>query len=164
MLRDQESSEQESTLLPLVLVVDDERLSLQTLRRTLEEEFTVLTADNVADAEKVLSEMPVQVVLSDQRMPDMSGCEFLARVRHRWPDVVRLMISAYTDPADLIKGINDAGIYQFIPKPWQPEHLLLTLRNAARSRLFSGKTPSSAWNFAAQFRQWIRNFVASGSN
>ncbi len=118
--------------LPIVLVVDDEPMSLQALRRVLEEDFTVLTADNVADAEKVLSEIPVQVVVSDQRMPGISGTEFLTKVRQQWPDVIRLIISAYTDPSDLIQGINDAGIYNFIPKPWQPEHLLLTLKNAVR--------------------------------
>ncbi|MDD1791628.1 sigma-54 dependent transcriptional regulator [Enterovibrio sp. ZSDZ42] len=118
--------------LPIVLLVDDEPMSLQVLRRTLDEEFTVLTADNVADAEKVLSEIPVQVVVSDQRMPDMSGTDFLTHVRTQWPDVIRIIISAYTDPVDLIKGINEAGIYSFVPKPWQPEHLILTLKNATR--------------------------------
>ncbi|SKA57853.1 sigma-54-dependent transcriptional regulator [Enterovibrio nigricans] len=122
----------QSSRLPIVLVVDDEPMSLQALRRILEDEFSVLTADNVADAEKVLSEIPVQVVVSDQRMPDISGTDFLTQVRNQWPDVIRIIISAYTDPADLIKGINEAGIYNFIPKPWQPEHLILTLKNAVR--------------------------------
>ncbi|MDD1780705.1 sigma-54 dependent transcriptional regulator [Enterovibrio sp. ZSDZ35] len=120
------------TRLPIVLIVDDEPMSLQALRRVLEEDFSVLTADNVADAQKVLSEIPVQVVVSDQKMPDMSGTDFLANVRKQWPDVIRIILSAYTDPNDLIHGINEAGIYNFIPKPWQPEHLTLTLKNAVR--------------------------------
>ncbi|CZF78850.1 Hydrogenase transcriptional regulatory protein hupR1 [Grimontia celer] len=122
----------QSSRLPIVLVVDDEPMSLQAMRRILEEDFTVLTAENVADAERVLSEIPVQVVVSDQRMPDITGTEFLTKVRQQWPDVIRIIISAYTDPQDLIKGINEAGIYNFIPKPWQPEHLILTLQNAVR--------------------------------
>lgn len=134
----------QQTRLPIILVVDDEPLSLQALRRTLEEDFTVLTADNVTDAEKVLSEIPVQVVLSDQRMPDMTGMDFLTRVRRQWPEVIRIIISAYTDPADLIKGINDAGIYNFVPKPWQPEQLLLTLANAAQ--LYRLQKENSALN------------------
>nr|WP_198557055.1 response regulator [Enterovibrio nigricans] len=89
----------QSSRLPIVLVVDDEPMSLQALRRILEDEFSVLTADNVADAEKVLSEIPVQVVVSDQRMPDISGTDFLTQVRNQWPDVIRIIISAYTDPA-----------------------------------------------------------------
>ncbi|NIY84746.1 sigma-54-dependent transcriptional regulator [Vibrio hepatarius] len=115
---------------PVVLLVDDERLSLQALKRNLKDEFAIITAESVEEAEQVLVEMPVQVVLADQRMPDTSGSEFLTRVREKWPDVVRLMISAYTDPSDLIQSINEAGIYQFIPKPWQPEQLLLSVRNA----------------------------------
>ncbi|MDP2574237.1 sigma-54 dependent transcriptional regulator [Vibrio penaeicida] len=115
---------------PVVLVVDDERLSLQALRRNLQDEFAVITAESVEEAEKALLEMPVQVVLADQRMPNTSGSEFLTQVREKWPDVVRMMISAYTEPNELIQSINEAGIYQFIPKPWQPEQLLLTVRNA----------------------------------
>ncbi|WP_198158411.1 response regulator [Enterovibrio coralii] len=106
----------QSSRLPIVLVVDDEPMSLHAMRRILEEDFTVLTAENVLDAENVLTEIPVQVVVSDQRMPDMTGTAFLTKVRKQWPDVIRIIISAYTDPSDLIKAINEAGIYNFIPK------------------------------------------------
>lgn len=115
---------------PIVLIVDDEPLSRDTLRRTLDEEFDVLVAADARSAIQMLSENRVQVVLSDQRMPEVVGVEFLTQVRERWPEVLRLLISGYTDSRDLIEGINKAGIYQFIPKPWHPEHLLLTLRNA----------------------------------
>lgn len=128
----QPNNHSESSSRPVVLVVDDERLSLQTLRRNLQDEFAVITAETIEEAEQALENMPVQVVLSDQRMPDKKGSEFLTEVREKWPHVVRLMISAYTEPDDLIQSINDAGIYQFIPKPWQPEQLLLTVRNACR--------------------------------
>ncbi|KAB2843398.1 MAG: response regulator, partial [Burkholderiales bacterium] len=72
--------------LPLVLIVDDEQRSLETLRRTLEEEFRVVVAACAEDALRVLESEFVQVVLSDQRMPNMSGVEFLRRVREQWPD------------------------------------------------------------------------------
>ncbi|CAG1012137.1 partial Hydrogenase transcriptional regulatory protein hupR1, partial [Burkholderiales bacterium] len=99
--------------LPLVLIVDDEQRSLETLRRTLEEEFRVVVAASAEDALRVLESEFVQVVLSDQRMPNMSGVEFLRRVREQWPDAIRMIISGYTDPADIIAAVNDAGIYQF---------------------------------------------------
>ncbi|MDX9767565.1 MAG: sigma-54 dependent transcriptional regulator [Ectothiorhodospiraceae bacterium] len=118
--------------LPTILVVDDEVRSLETLRRTLEEDFRVLTAPGAEEALRILEGDFVQVVLSDQRMPGMSGVEFLKGVRERWPDVVRIIISGYTDPNDLIAAVNDAGIYQFIHKPWRPEALLLTVKGAAR--------------------------------
>ncbi|MBI3146984.1 MAG: sigma-54-dependent Fis family transcriptional regulator [Betaproteobacteria bacterium] len=118
--------------LPLVLIVDDEQRSLETLRRTLEEEFRVVVAASAEDALRVLESEFVQVVLSDQRMPNMSGVEFLRRVREQWPDAIRMIISGYTDPADIIAAVNDAGIYQFIHKPWHPDSLLLSVRGAAQ--------------------------------
>ena len=116
--------------LPTVLVVDDEPRSLETLRRTLEEEFEVLTAESAVEAERLLETEWVQAVLCDQRMPGESGVEFLSRVRERWPEVVRFIISGFTDAGDLVEAINKAGIYQYISKPWHPDKLLLKLRNA----------------------------------
>lgn len=118
--------------LPTVLVVDDEVRSLESLRRILEDEFTVLTASSAREAEQLLAEHWVQVILCDQRMPDLAGVAFLCRVKERWPDVIRMIISGYTDAHDIIDGVNSAGIFQYITKPWHPESLLLTLRSAAR--------------------------------
>ncbi len=118
--------------LPLVLVVDDEVRSQETLRRTLDEEFDVLTASSGEEALEVIERQPIQVILCDQRMPGLSGVQVLQRLRARWPDIVRIIISGYTDTDDIIAGINEAGIYQFILKPWQPDALLLTVRSAAR--------------------------------
>jgi two-component system, NtrC family, response regulator HupR/HoxA len=117
---------------PIVLVVDDEPRALETLERTLDEDFRVITAASGEDALRVLEAEFVTVVLSDQRMPGISGVAFLREVRSRWPDVVRIIISGYTDPADIIAAINDAGIYQFIHKPWRPEALLLTVQGAVQ--------------------------------
>ncbi|MDZ4252229.1 MAG: sigma-54 dependent transcriptional regulator [Sulfuritalea sp.] len=114
-----------------VLVVDDEPRSLETLRRTLEEDFTVLTAPSAEDGEAIMTREFVHIVLSDQRMPGMQGVEFLRRVRNQWPDTVRLILSGYTDAEDIIAGINQAGIWQYLLKPWHPEQLLLTLKSAA---------------------------------
>ena len=117
---------------PTVLIVDDEMRSLEAVERTIDDEFEVRTASGAAEAERILAEDWVQVVISDQRMPGTSGIEFLKRVRERWPEVIRMIISGYTDPGDIIDGINEAGIYQYITKPWHPDQLLLAVRNAAR--------------------------------
>ena len=114
-----------------VLVVDDEPRSLETLRRTLEEDFTVYTAQSAEDGEAIMAREFVHIVLSDQRMPGTQGVEFLRRVRSQWPDTVRLILSGYTDAEDIIAGINQAGIWQYLLKPWHPEQLLLTLKSAA---------------------------------
>ena len=120
--------------LPAVLVIDDEVRSLEALRRTLEEDFEVFTAADAEAATTILErEAPVggvQIILCDQRMPGTTGVEFLRGVRDRWPDSVRIILSGYTESEDIIAGINEAGIYQYLLKPWQPEQLLVTLRNA----------------------------------
>lgn len=119
------------TLLPTLLVVDDEPRSQEALRRTLEEDFSVFTAGGAEAAAEIMGREFIQIVLCDQRMPGLSGVEFLKRVRTEWPDTVRIILSGYTDAEDIIAGINEAGIWQYLMKPWQPEQLLLTLKRAA---------------------------------
>ncbi len=116
---------------PTILIVDDELRSLESLERNLNEEFDVLLAESTAEAERLLAENWVQIILCDQRMPEKSGVEFLIEVREKWPDVIRIIISGYTDADDIISGLNDAGIYHYITKPWKPEKLIHVLRNAA---------------------------------
>lgn len=115
-----------------LLIVDDEVRSLETLERILFDDFEVKTANTIAEAEKILQEEWVQIILCDQRMPEMTGVEFLKMVRDKWPNVIRMIISGYTDSEDMIAAINDVGIYQYITKPWHPDSLLLVLKNAAR--------------------------------
>ncbi|MBY4677390.1 sigma-54-dependent transcriptional regulator [Marinobacterium arenosum] len=117
---------------PRVLCVDDEVRSLETLERTLDEEFDVLTASNAEQALALLEQQPVNAVLCDQRMPGTSGVELLSQVRERWPDTARLILSGYTDSEDIIRGVNDSGIHQYITKPWHPEALLDSLRQACQ--------------------------------
>ena len=117
--------------LPSVLIVDDEVRSQESLRRTLEEDFEVFTASDAAEARAILEGQTCEIVLTDQRMPGVSGVEFLKEVQRDWPDSVRIIISGYTDSQDIIAGINEAGIYQYLLKPWHPDQLLLTLKRAA---------------------------------
>lgn len=118
----------------VVLVVDDEVRSQEALRRTLEEEVDVLCASGADEARAMLEREFVDVILADQRMPGTTGVQFLKHARESWPDVVRIIISAYADTEDIIAGINEAGIYQYILKPWQPGAVMLAVRNAAELR------------------------------
>ncbi len=121
--------------LPAILVVDDEVRSQEALHRTLEEDFEVFCAsgadEGMAILEREQSEPGIRIVLCDQRMPGTTGVQFLKEVRDRWPDIVRIILSGYTDAEDIITGVNEAGIWQYLLKPWQPEQLLLTLQRAA---------------------------------
>jgi len=121
--------------LPAILVIDDEVRSQEALRRTLEEDFEVLCASSAKEGMEILekeqSTATIRIVLCDQRMPGTTGVQFLKEVRTRWPDVVRIILSGYTDAEDIISGVNEAGIWQYLLKPWQPEQLLLTMQRAA---------------------------------
>ncbi len=121
-------------MMPTVLLVDDEVRSLDAMRRTLEEDFEVLTATSADEARERMARREVDVILCDQRMPGTTGVEFLREARDRWPDAVRIVISGYTDSEDIIAGINDAGIWQYVLKPWVPDHLLQTVRAASEAR------------------------------
>ncbi len=118
------------SVLPTILIVDDEVRSLESLQRILIDDFEVMTASNARDAEMILAKEWVQVILCDQRMPDITGVEFLGQVKERWPSVIRMIISGYTNPEDIISALNRAGVYQYITKPWIPDQLILTIQNA----------------------------------
>ncbi len=117
---------------PSILVVDDEQRSLESIERILGDRFDVFTANNTNDAMQILQEQWVQVLLCDQRMPDMTGVEFSEKVRDEYPDVIRMIISGYTEAGDIIDAVNKGGIYQYITKPWHPDELILKLDNAAK--------------------------------
>jgi two-component system response regulator HupR/HoxA len=126
--------------LPSVLVVDDEARSQDAIRRTLDEDFEVRCASSADEARAFLEQDTFAVILCDQRMPGTNGVMFLREVRSRWPDTVRIIISGYTDSEDLIAGINEAGIYQYILKPWSPDHLLEAVRQAAETQTLQHQT------------------------
>ncbi|WP_444452410.1 sigma-54-dependent transcriptional regulator [Rhodobacter capsulatus] len=117
---------------PAILLVDDEPHSLAAMKLALEDDFDVLTAQGAEAAIAILEEEWVQVIICDQRMPGRTGVDFLTEVRERWPETVRIIITGYTDSASMMAAINDAGIHQFLTKPWHPEQLLSSARNAAR--------------------------------
>ncbi|XXX82405.1 hybrid sensor histidine kinase/response regulator [Sorangium sp. So ce134] len=113
-----------------LLIVDDERETLKALRRELRRDYEVLTAESAEEGHALLRERPIPVVLSDQRMPGMTGTEFYAAVKAEFPETVRLLMTAYTDMSAAIQAINDGGVYRFIPKPWDPPVLAGVVRDA----------------------------------
>ncbi|MBY0400355.1 response regulator, partial [Myxococcota bacterium] len=114
-----------------VLFVDDEVNILKALQRLLRHEpIQVLAASTPADAFDLIDRYEPQVVVSDQRMPEMSGVDFLSAVRDRHGDVVRMMLTGYTDMTIAVEAINKGEIYRLITKPWNDDELKATLRQA----------------------------------
>lgn len=115
-----------------ILCVDDEKNVLRSIERLfLDENYEILTAMTGDEGLKILSETsPVQLVMSDYRMPGMNGVEFLKQVCLRWPDTVRIVLSGYADTGSVVDAINEGEIYKFIPKPWNDHELTVTVANA----------------------------------
>jgi putative nucleotidyltransferase with HDIG domain len=114
-----------------VLFVDDEVNILKALQRLLRNEsMKVLTASRPQEAIELLESSPAQVIVSDQRMPEMSGVDLLASIRERHPDMIRMMLTGYTEMNIAVEAINRGEIYRLITKPWNDDELKATLRQA----------------------------------
>ena len=116
-----------------LLLLDDEPNILNSLSRLLRREgYTILTAGSSTEAFEMMAKQPAQVVISDQRMPDMSGTEFLSRIRQLYPDTIRMVLTGYTDLESVTGAINRGAIYKFLTKPWDDDHLREQIREAFR--------------------------------
>lgn len=119
---------------PKMLVVDDEPDNLDLLYRTFRRDFDVLRAESGIDALSVLSEEgEVAVIISDQRMPEMKGTEFLSKTVPEFPDTVRIILTGFTDVEDLVEAINAGQVYKYITKPWDPNELKAVVQRAAET-------------------------------
>jgi len=114
-----------------VLCVDDEANVLNALKRLFRKEgFTLLTASSGAEAMKLLRDNPVHMIISDQRMPEMSGTELMAKAKEFYPDMIRIILTGYTDVDTITESINQGHIYKFFLKPWNDQSLVLEIRQA----------------------------------
>jgi FixJ family two-component response regulator len=112
-----------------VLFVDDEPSVLSTLRRLCRRErYRVVTAGSGLEALSLLAQNPAQVILSDYRMPGMTGVEFLARAKELAPDSIRMILSGFADTQAVVEAINKGEVYRFLAKPWDDRELLATIQ------------------------------------
>jgi response regulator RpfG family c-di-GMP phosphodiesterase len=114
-----------------VLFVDDEENILHSLKRLLRKEgYRILTATSGADGLEILKDNDVHLVVTDQRMPEMSGTEFLAKVKENHPEVIRIVLSGYTEVDSITESINKGHIYKFMLKPWNDQNVKLEIKQA----------------------------------
>jgi len=106
-----------------LLVIDDEPEIVAALRRQFRRKYRVLTAYSAAEGHEIMAAHPVQVIISDQRMPGISGTEFYRVVKQDYPDAVRLILTGYADLGAVVSAINDGNVFRYIPKPWDPAEL-----------------------------------------
>ncbi|HEY5311837.1 MAG TPA: response regulator [Pirellulales bacterium] len=116
---------------PSVLIVDDEPDILFSLHALLRREFDLATAESGREALKSLAHRPTHVLLTDQRMPGMTGAELLAQSRRISPQTVSIMFTGYADIKAVIEAVNRGHIFRYLTKPWDPDDLLAVLWEAA---------------------------------
>ena len=114
-----------------LLIVDDEPDVCDSVHDLLRREFRVLKANSAQEGYRIMLEEEVHIVMSDQRMPQITGVELLTKVKARHPQAIRMLFTGFADLESIIAAINQGHIYQVMKKPWQPEELIVAVRQAA---------------------------------
>jgi YesN/AraC family two-component response regulator len=113
-----------------ILCVDDEPEILQTIKRTFHgDSYSLITATSGKDALTILAQNTVCLIISDMRMPEMNGIEFLEKAKAICPDAIRMILSGYSDVTSVLQAVNEQNVWCYIPKPWQVEDLRQAVRN-----------------------------------
>jgi len=113
-----------------ILYVDDEENNLFSFKATFRIKYQVLTALSGDDALKILEAKPIHVIITDQRMPEMTGVEFLEKVLEKFPDPMRILLTGYADMEAVVDAVNKGKIFHYLAKPWNEEELDLTINRA----------------------------------
>ena len=121
-----------------LLFVDDEERVVNLLRTIFRAGYEVFTATSGRQALEIIAAQPIDVIVSDQRMPEMAGIELLAEVRKRSPATMRILLTGYSDLAAIIGCVNDGEVFRFINKPWDHEDIKRIIGEAAQIALATG--------------------------
>ena len=113
-----------------VLYVDDEVINLKAFQANYRRIFNVYIARTAKEGEKILEDENIQVVLSDQRMPEVTGVEFFESILKKYPDTIRILITAFSNIQAVIDAINKGNVYRYVTKPWDKDELQSIIQNA----------------------------------
>ncbi|GAC1473760.1 MAG: hypothetical protein NVSMB9_22970 [Isosphaeraceae bacterium] len=114
-----------------LLIIDDEPNVCDSVHDLLRREFRVLKAHSAVEGYKLMQDEEVHIVMSDQRMPQITGVELLTKVKSRYPDAIRMLFTGFADLESVVAAINQGHVFQFLKKPWQPDELEAAVRQAA---------------------------------
>jgi response regulator RpfG family c-di-GMP phosphodiesterase len=137
---------------PPILLVDDEPEMLFSLKGLLRREFELYTAESGAEAMEILGQHEIHVVMTDQRMPEMSGVQLVRRVKNEYPEAIRIVFTGYADIKSVVEAINKGGLWRYITKPWDPDELVDVLHEAAAEyqKIIRGK------RLLAEMREYLK--------
>lgn len=113
-----------------VLYVDDEVNNLNSFKAAFRRDFDIYTASSVREARKILESNEIGVIITDQRMPVMTGIEFLESIIPVYPDTIRILLTGFSDINAVMDAINRGQVYKYLVKPWQNDELKMYIENA----------------------------------
>lgn len=113
-----------------VLYVDDEVNNLQAFKATFRRDYKIFLAESAMEGRELLKEQEVDVIITDQRMPDETGVEFLESVIPIYPEPIRILLTGYSDIQAVIDSINKGKVYHYLTKPWEEDYLKTVVKNA----------------------------------
>jgi response regulator RpfG family c-di-GMP phosphodiesterase len=116
---------------PCLLVVDDEPEVCNSVYHLLRRRYNVLRANSAAEAVQVMAQHEVEIIMTDQRMPEVTGVEMLQKIKTHYPEAIRMLFTGYADLPSVIAAINQGHVYRYLSKPWQPEELEAAVADAA---------------------------------
>ena len=118
-----------------ILYVDDEENNLFSFKATFRIKYHILTALSGDEALKILEANQVHIIVTDQRMPEMTGVEFLEKVLEKYPDPMRILLTGYADMGAVVDAVNKGKIFHYLAKPWNEEELDMTIKRAYQKYL-----------------------------
>ncbi|ABG60042.1 response regulator [Cytophaga hutchinsonii] len=113
-----------------VLYIDDEVNNLSAFKANFRKLYDIYTAESASEGRKILESVDVEIIITDQRMPEMTGVEFLESIIKEFPNPIRILLTGYTDMQALIDAVNKGQIYRYINKPWNEEELKMFINQA----------------------------------
>ena len=113
-----------------ILYVDDEVNNLSSFRATFRRDYKIFLAESAKEGRKLLGEEEVNIIITDQRMPEETGVEFLESIIPLYPDPIRILLTGYTDIQAVIDSINKGKVYHYLTKPWEEDYLKTVINNA----------------------------------
>ena len=121
---------------PRIIIVDDEELVTRSLRNLflLQSDYEILTHTSAREALAVAENLPIDLVITDYLMPEMDGITFLSNLKQVQPQAIRVLLTGYADKENAIRAINSVGLYQYLEKPWDNDHLLMVVKNGLEKR------------------------------
>lgn len=116
-----------------ILYVDDEKYNLTAFKAAFRREYKIFTAETAEEGQQLMEDNDIELVITDQRMPEVTGVEFLKKIAPSHPHVIRMILTGFSDVQDIIAAINEGGVYRYITKPWDKDDLKITIDRALES-------------------------------